>query len=530
MGTLRRLIKKSPLHRPAKKMRDAVARRLPKTNSSFCWIKEGDGVSTLVYVYNYWSENYGIRRVRLRWTLYDGAGRRRGRGVRALRPDETIVITSADLLREAGVATPFEGNLVCELRHPKLRPGLPVQMLGEYRASDGTASCVHSQWGFYERTRPKGAAGGHIHLLSDDVYETVIVSQNCSRSKRGRDLRANAPRVTFYNAEGDARTVVMRPIPPCGFARYTLREMVSDGDRFLAGGSGNARVEMWTPSIRTFHFHRRRDGSISVNHAAGDYASQPDKITPVPRATFERFGRASLAIGPAWEGDGVTSRYVLHNNYVPIGAQAFDVHLYDAEGVLKLHRPAYVVLDPRQTRVVSLGELLREGGLTAPFRGSVQFAFSLRSDTVFCPPVFQLVTELSVGGRIAGVDAGSDIFNASPGRTKIFSRALETADDETWACVANPSSDPRGGRPSSTTVSLIAADGSDRLTALVVIPAQGAFFQPLRAIFPDAAAFLARTGGLGLVKFRDVTTRLYGFHIVRHRPNGSLAIDHLIGG
>ncbi len=527
---LRRLIKRSPLHGPAKKLRDAVVRRLPKTNSSFCWIKEGEGISTVMYVYNYWVENYGIPRVRLRWTLFDEAGRRRGRGRRELRVDETAAIAAADLLREANVTGPFEGNLVFELTHPRLRPGLPVQVLGEYRAADGTMSCVHSQWGFYERTRPKGAAGGHIHVFSDDTYETVIISQNCSRSQRARDLRANAPRVTFYNAGGDARAVTMPSIPPCGFAHYMLRDVVSDGDRFLSGGSGNARVEMATPSIRTFHYHRRRDGSISVNHAAGDYASRPDRVTPALRETFDRFGRGPLAIGPAWEGDGVSSRYVLHNNYVPIGSYAFDVHLYDVDGGLKLHRPAYVVLDPRQTRIVSLAKLLKEGGLVSPFRGSVQFALSLRSDAILCPSVFQLVTELSAGGRIAGCDAGSDVFNAAPQRTKIFARALETSDYETWVCVANPSSDPCGGRPSTTTVSLITADGRARLTASVAIPTQGALFQPLHAVFSEAAAFLDRTGGIGLLKVRDVTTRLYGYHIVRHRTLGSVAIDHLIGG
>lgn len=527
---LRRLIKRSPLHGPAKKVRDAIVRRLPKTNSSFCWIKEGEGISTRVYVYNYWSETYGLPRVRLRWTLFDEAGRRRGRGMRELRADETAVIASTDVLRESGVTPPFEGNLICELRDPRLRSGAPVQMLGEYRAADGTTSCVHSQWGFYDRTRKKGGAGGHIHVLVDDTYETVIVAQNCSRSTRARDLRANAPRVTFYNAEGEARTVRMPSIPPCGFGRYTLREAVSDGDRFLAGVSGNARVEMSTPSLRTFHYHRRRDGSISVNHAAGDYASHPDRVIPAARADFDKFGRGVVALGVAWGGDGVSSRYVLHNNYVPIGAYALDVHLYDADGGLRLHRPAYITLDPRQTRVVSLAELLKEGGLPSPFRGSVQFALSLRGDAALCPSVFQLVTELSAGGRIAGSDVGSDVFNAVPQRTRIFARALETTDDETWLFVGNPSADPQGGRPSSTTVSLIAADGRDRLATSVAIPAQGVLFQPLRAVFPDAGAFLGRTGGVGLLKIRDVTRRLFGYHIVRHRRLGSVAFDHLIGG
>ena len=530
MKLLRELIKKTVLHRPAKRVRDAVRRQLPTTSSSFCWIKEGEGVSTRVYVYNYWSENYGLSRVRLQWALYGPDGRRVGRGVRPLRRDETIVIAAADLAREAGVALPFEGNLVCQLRDRRLRRGLPVQMLGEYLNHDGTPSCVHSQWGFFEPTRPKGAAGGHIHVIADGDYDTVIVPQNCSRSRRASDVRANAPRVTLYNAAGESRSATATAVAPCGFARLSVRDLVPDADIFFAGRSGNARVEMWTPSIRTFHYHRKRDGSISVNHAAGDYASQPERVVPLPYAALERLDRGPLAVAVAWEGDGVSSRYVLHNNYVPVGAHHFDARVYDTAGKLILHRPEHVVLGPRQTRVITLASLLAEASITAPFRGTVQFALSLRPELTVYPPVFQLISEMSASGRIAGADAGSDIFNAPPGRTKVFARVVENSDYETWFCVSNVASNPAQAGPSSTTVSLISGDGMARLTTTVEISAQGAVFARTSDLFPEAAAFLAPGGGLGLVKVRDVTRRLYGYHMLRHRRTGALAMDHLIGG
>jgi hypothetical protein len=504
-------------------------RRLPKTNSAFCWIKEGEGVSTLLYVYNYWSENYGMARVRIRWILCDRNGRRLGKGIRELRPDETAVIPAAALLAEAGVTAPFEGNVVLELSDRRLQTGRPLQMLGEYHSAAGAVSCVHGQWGFYERSRARGAAAGHIHVLADADYETYIVTQNCSPSRRAADARANTPRVTFFAARGEARTVEGKSIAPWGFDRYSVATMLPGGEAFLRGG-GNASVQSWTPSIRTFYYHRhRRDGSISVNHAAGDYAALPARSAPLSRAALARFGRGPLTVALAWSGEGIASRYVLHNNYVPVGTHAFDVSLFDLDGVLKLELKEDLVLSPRETRVVLLTDLLSRAGMGPAFKGTVQFALSLRE--VACPSVFQLVPEYIAGDRLSACDVGSDVYTPDPSqRTKIFARAVETATRETFVCVAHPSSDPAWTAPSGTTISLIAGDGSARLATEVAIPIQGALFAPVATMFPDAARFLERSGGVGLLKVRDVTARLMGYHLVRDRPSGALAIDHLFGG
>lgn len=528
---VRRAIAGSPFKRPLAWVRDAVLSRVPVTNSGFCWIKEGNGISTRLYVYNYWSENYGVPSVRLRWTLFDAAGRRRGTGVRTLAADATAVIAGTDLLRDAGVASPFEGNVVCELTDRRLKAGRPVQMLGEYLGDDGTASCVHSQWGFFDRNRPRGAAGGHMHVLADEDYETVIVPQNCSRSRRDGGL-ANAPRVTIYNAAGEARTVTLPPVASGGFAHAAVRDLVEDPTAFFGGRSGNVRVEMATPSIRAFHYHRRRDGAISVNHGAGDYASFPERVRPTPRATCDALGLASLAVAPAWNEHCVTSRYVLHNNYVPVGAYAFDVRLYDTAGTMVAERKQAIHLAPRETRVVTLRELVGETG-DAPFRGTAQFALALHDGATAYPPSFQLVVELWAAGRVAATDAGSDLFNA-PGasgqRTKIFGRVVESASYETWICLAYPSADRDNGRPSATTVSLMTADSAARRTTTVALRPQGAVFARIGDLFDGAAEYLGAGQGVGLVKVRDTTAWLYGYHLLRHRGTGALATDHLIGG
>jgi hypothetical protein len=219
---------------------------------------------------------------------------------------------------------------------------------------------------------------------------------------------------------------------------------------------------------------------------------------------------------------------VLHNNYVPVASYALDVRLFRSDGELALELPGAVVLQPRETLSIELESLLEKAGLRSGFRGSAQIALSLTADAAVLPSVFQLVTEISSGGRLAACDVGSDIFDG--GRTRVFSRILVSDDYETTLVVVYPRSATGDAPVSQTTVSLISADGSERLKTVVAIRPQGALFASIEELFPHARAFLERSSGVGTVRVRDTTARLFGFHIVRQRRTNSIALDHLIGG
>jgi hypothetical protein len=523
-AAIRALVRRSPLGPFARRLRDAVVKVFPRTNSAFCWVKAGEGVATRIYLYNYWAENYGIPRPRTHWTIHRADGRRVSGGTLVLEPHALRVVDVNAVLAEAGVATPFEGNFVIHLSDRRLRRGVPLQMWGEYRSAGDAISCVHGQWGFYEPWRQRGPTGGHIRVVADARYETFIVPQNCAKSGAG-----SAPEFMFYRADGAGRRAVGEPIPPRGFARYSVRDLVADGAVFLGDAGGNATVRMTTPSIRTFHFHRHRDGSISVNHGAGDYASALTPVPPLPRAQVEAFGRGPLAVAIAWEGAGVHTRYVLHNNLWPVAPHAFEVRINALGGRRVWVTAEPVVVGPRETRVLPLADFLSAAGVGPEFRGVAEVALAVPARE--CASGFQLVTELWAGDRMAASDVGSDLFNApKPGRTRIFARVLEDANFETFVFLAYPAHDPDVENEVTVDLTLVAGNGRARLETSTRIPVHGASFESIGVLFPDAREFLASSGGAGTVKVRCTTARLFGYHVVRQKRSGTLACDHLIGG
>ena len=523
MTGLREIVRTSRLGPFARKVRDTVVSIRPQTNSAFCWIKAGEGVSTRIYIYNYWSESYGIARPRTRWTMHAADGRRVARGQLVLEPRELRVLDVDALLRSSGVAMPFEGNFVIRLSSRRLRRGMPLQLWGEYHSAGDAISCVHGQWGYFEPWRRPGPTGGHMVVRADERYETFIVPQNCAPAGPPA-----APAFVVYRADGVARRAPAAAIARNGFARYSIRDLVPDGAEFLAGQLGNASVHMERPSIRTLHFHRHRDGSVSVNHAAGDYAAAVVPVPAVRRAQVARFGRGPMAVAVGWEDGVVRSDYVLHNNLWPVAPHAYEIRVNALDGRPVVAHGAPIVLNPRETRVLALADLLDAADAPRPFRGVVEVALAVPAGD--CPSGFQLVTELWAGDRLAASDVGSDLFNVTPGRTKIFSRVLETADFETLVFLAYPALDTTTKGEVTVEITLIASDGRAQLQRSATVAVHGALFDSIRNLFPEALEFLASGGGTGTLKARCAQARLFGYHIVRHKRSGALACDHLIGG
>jgi hypothetical protein len=522
MTGLRHLVRSSPLGPLARKVRDTAVALRPTTNSAFCWVKAGEGVSTRIYLYNYWSESYGIPRPRMRWTLHAADGRRVARGGLALEPQELRVVDVDRLLTSSGIAMPFEGNFVIRLSSRRLRRGMPLQLWGEYHSAGDAISCVHGQWGYFEPWRRRHPTGGHLVVHADDRYETFLVIQNCAAAGPPA-----VPDFVFYRGDGAARRVAAAPIARHGFARYSIRELIPDGAAFLGGAAGNASVRMEAPSIRTFHFHRHRDASLSVNHAAGDYATAVVPVSPVPGARLAPFGRGPLAVAVGWDDGAIRSEYVLHNNLWPVVPHAFDIRVNAADGRTVAHGER-IVLDSRETRVIALADVLDAASAPRPFRGVVEVALALTDAE--CPSGFQLVTELWAGDRVAASDVGSDLFNVTPGRTRIFARVLESADFETFLFLAYPAMDISMKAEAVVELTLIAADGRAQLQRSATVSVHGMLFDSITNLFPEAREFLAAGGGTGTVKARSTQARLFGYHIVRHKRSGTLACDHLIGG
>lgn len=492
-------------------------------NHGQCWFYEDGDFHTRVYVYNYWRDNYKIEEPVLTYMLHDATGKLVAKGSQALGEEESLVLDSRELIDRHKLRRPFDGVIVVEIQHNNLRPRLVLQFNIDFIYGGGAVTSVHGQGPLHPDS--VDLLQDRMHVPPEPGLITSVVLLN-----HALDVRDQHYSVSLRNWKGESLHVKDLALPHHTHQRVVVADTRDPAcAAFLDGKAGGVEVRSDIDPQRVLVLVENPErGRLVCNHSTGEAATTSARI-PVQERVEKGYG--PLLPSPVIALPERHTRFVFHNSYTRDHDVKLRLRLYNREGQ-EVGDTVELVLPPHGVQRCTSMELLRAASLPDhDFLGS--FMMDIVPETEAITSATDVVLEVVTGEDWGGVLTGGDYVNcpeAPFSRTKIFSRTLFTDEyrSEVWLCYPAPM--PERQKPSESRVMLFDRTGQVRRETMISIQPNGTFFARVDELFPDAQEALAGTGGIGVVKVRDLTCRIMGYHVVRHLPTGTLAIDHLYGG
>ena len=500
-----------------------------RENSSFTWVVADDDMNTLAWLHNYWSDAYGIERPVLDATLTDTSGRQVAAWVVALAPDATEVIDIRQRCHDAGLALPFEGQLLLRLVHEKAVPGRPVQVFAEYVDNQGQATGVHGQYGLVSKPLAQVVSG--MRVEAGKGIRTAVVFANPFEGRGGTvPMRAE---LEVRNAAGDRRRIHLDRLAPRATQRVYLDESFPHLADFLGGRAGHARLRVPCPTSRVATFVEFGDGRRVVNHGTVDRTFDQGSGRPT---WWTQSWPVASAMGIC--SDRRDTVLTFPNVFGPVAGD-YDVRtdVYTAAGS---H------IGTRVTRVpegglgqCSLRDALREWEVPLPAWVHAEVTVHPLRHLSEWPAFIDILVGVVDDGELAGeVQVGGEFFNApvpdgvqSPDirRTRTFGRVEVRDPSTTTLFLANPAGRDPYDVTACPVLTLLDLAGNKVATADVELPPRGCILADVRELFPAATQLLGSSGA-GVLRVRDTSARLYGYYFVETEGSRTMAICHLIGG
>jgi hypothetical protein len=507
-----------------------TARPVETENSGFVWARAGQGWTTQVWVHNYWSwsDAYQIEQPCLRATLLDTDGVAQGEWAIEPAPDGTVAVDVAERCRALNVPLPFEGQLLLRLRHPRLRQGRPLQVIGEYVHDDGARAVVHGQYGLMRV--PVARVSGNMRAVAGGGRRTGVILLNpYDGPGREHDMRMEA---VVSSHDGRRRRVALPSLRRRAMRRAYLDDLVPDLDAFLDGQPGSFEVRLPCGGTRVTTFQEDAAGAMVMNHGTLDRRFHHEPGLPAEWAGSTPVA-STFAVCTATRDTVLT----LVNNWGPPEAPYHvDVALHDRAG--SPVASSSVLVPAGHVRSLSLRSVLAAAGRLDVTVAHAEVRLRPASGKRGCPIRFDVLVGLLDGDRLLSeVQVGSELYNApSPRpdwpdirRTRTFGRALVGEGLRTWLFVGYPVGGPAPDGPAATTVSLLDPAGSVRGVCEVELAPHGFLHAAVDELFPDAGRLLGPAGA-GTVRVRSTAARFFGYHAVEAPGAGTVAVDHLIGG
>ncbi len=506
--------------------------RVPE-NSSYCYFVENGDVNTTIYLYNYWSENYKIERPEIKFHLLDMDGNEKGTHTVTLPPNGCAAVKGKDLLAAAGMDS-LEGSVLTTITNPLLVQGRPLQMNVDYFFANGKkVTGVHSQWGINPDPKDEQLASFHIQVHT--TQDTFVVFRNTLHKKHAP--RAEPVSMELINHKGEKRETTLSTIPPMGMRKVSVKELFPGSEAFLDGKPGNLKVSSHTEMGRClFYHHDAEENEYTFNHATQNLLFNGNGSYTLEE--MKRMGIGPVGAGPV-RVEGKWDTYLLPfvDFFEDVDHYFLDLCLFDGSGKKILELPQHVKMTPRTVTRIDFADVLAKGGISTPFEGSFRISFHIEERITKYPKGLHYIAGFSHGKHHTEFQFDSGLFNMPTHNlsneyqtSKIFSRALSTNDFQTSIFLINSSGETGYAKESTTQLYVFDAEGKTIGEKTIKLPANGSRFITLEEEFPTMKEALASSQGNGVVKVRDRTARISGFHFIQDRKGNFQCSDHLVGG
>lgn len=523
---------------PLKAWRFASSKLVKKTvveNSSFCWVKEDEEFSTVLYLYNYWSENYKIQEPVLNLTLLDSAGKDYGVLKVRLLPDETRAIPVSELMQSLGVSKPFEGSVLAMISEKGLVENRPFQMNVDYFYAGGKkVTAVHSQGGF--ALLPDGEIQTSFHISADPKQDTFLIVRN-SLNGDGFNKKTFSPVITLLNHKGEQLQAKGPSIAPKQVVRISVKNLFPQAEDFLESKPGNAEIRLGAKVLRNmFYIYDEQIKTYCFNHATEHKTADTTRYFTPEQVQLMGIG----PVGVNWVLDDGS----LHTRLIPCinlceGEKSYylDLAAFYPDGSLALSEEKVSKVSKGEVPVIEFPRLLKKHKVRIPFEGTFRLSIHHSPEIKKYPSGFSYITEYYDKARWTAIQFDSGLFNMPNYNlakefqtTKVFSRVIYNNDFYTSIGLVNPSGETGCNRISNTNVRLLNAKGDVVGEKTIQLPTNSSVWVDLKEWFPDIEEHLKDSKGIGTVKVRDRTCRVIGFHFVDDCNKISLAGCHMFGG
>src|ERR1700687_3896161 len=187
----------------------------PAETDAMSWVREDADFHTRLYVFNYWTDHYGIKEeMPLNLEVRNSMGQLIAADHLVLAPREMRVIEVGEVLQAKGIRSPFLGSLV--LRRAVLGPGygVPLKLLQEYYGQR-FLSCVHeystvANFGYHEYQVGVSLWG------AEDVEDIEIAALSCNVENQTKPAPMT---MELLNHEGRKVRIHRRPLGPAQAVR-----------------------------------------------------------------------------------------------------------------------------------------------------------------------------------------------------------------------------------------------------------------------------------------------------------------------
>lgn len=509
-------------------------------HSTLLWFREDEACHTRATMRNYFSLSYEISNPTYSLALYDPDGNRLAEWKRGVKPDETLIVESRELIDRLGIGRPFEGTLAVEVQDPKLDPPRYLRANVDYYGQDGLITTVHDQGRLIRLTR--NDVQSMVYVREDNDFETGVVLQNWYRYRCRPTEYMAEPRVELLNSRGERRMAEVPKIPACGMRFVPLKELFPNASAFLGGEAGGLRIHSNIPMGRSISVMRsKKTAFFSVNHTTGDN----DPAIYI-RELLDARSSPTDVWAPVWssfveESDSTHTEFSFFNNWLPRGSYLIDIRLFNQDGKMMSFIPGVLTLHPDETRVLPMAKILSMERVALPFRGSIEARIVPKNEQEQLPGpgMLQVVTLWSTEASITQSNnqslwyansARATPHFLSPGRTKIFGRIVANREYETFLSLIYLCSEEAYGSVSDTEVIVTDVSGARRQFRRISVPQHGSIWVNLEDLFPNLRDFLSESNGISSVLIVDPRVKLIGYLGIRHKSYGTVGIDHLFGG
>ncbi len=499
----------------------------PAETNAITWVRESAEFHTRLYIFNYWTEHYGVERVPISIDVRASDGTVLGGESITLDPRETRVVEAGPILSKLGIATPFVGSFVLRRTDGGAGTGIPLKLLHEFYGERFAAS-IH-EYGTVDDFGYRERQVGVIVCNDPDVEDVEIGLVNCERAKKG--AAASELIVRLYDHSGRTTEVRAERLAPGQSTLLSLTKLIPDWRSFVGDKPGNISILLPSSIGRPLVFHRSRSGSsYCLNHLTGD-KSRPPFVLRGDALKNAGLGPV-FAAGVVFDAKVTTAVSLIMNWGFNLSFE-IEGQIFDEKG--KNVGTFGKKLRPWETWVHDLSTSLSIARPAAPWVGSVLL---YPKNNEFVPTSFDANMEYMGPGWRQSVNLGSSVLNLGSlqnirsnqvGRTKNFLRVRHDDQWDTDVIVVNHSSRPDYDVPSQTTFRLISGDGLRQSIQTISIPARGVLHGSISSLFPDFAAVMGN-GSVGTLHVRDTNVKLLGIHMLRNRRTGALSGDHYFGG
>jgi len=502
-------------------------------HSCICWVCEDRNFHTRVFLFNYWSETYGVSDVMYELSLHDRDGRQVHSWETPMRPKETKCVDVAAVVGELRIKTPFEGNLIVRTRNLASRRWVQIRANVDYYG-DNFVTTVHDQgWLMNYKMR---YAVSVAPVVDNELFETSLVLLNCFDYRQDSNELVSRPRIQVLGPEGERSAWKhLPPVKACGARHIEINQAFPSLRKMLRGQQGALRLSGVNLGRPLFFIREKKTGQCWVDHGFHDQTI-PSRI--LSRTTRQITGGGPILTALALEGENIHTRYTFFNNLGFTFDYNLRLCLFGADGEKILDIPNLHQWGPYETKVVHLRDLLNGRRLPDRFVGHIRVSLAEDSKHRFYPMSFYVVPELFNSEANQGWALGNALYNSGlrrkylfePPRTRVFSRVVLNEEYKTSVFLINASTRFDYRQQANPVVTLFDGSGSHSMETQLTIPPHGSVLFDVEEVFPGARQFLEKSDGVGQIGIQDKSARLSGGHLLGHRSGGVPAIDHLIGG